>query len=132
MIYKWPLHFFIYTAFLCNSCSTMQNSNLANEALVINQRSIVYSYLIKKPFIKKNGKPTENKEFYLLYMNKSYFIKFCESQVSRESAEMLYSTNNKGLTFEVELANGEWDICDNNLEQQSRVGEYILLHNIIE
>lgn len=82
--------------------------------------------------MKKNGTQADYKEFYLMHNNESYFIKFCESQLSRQTVETLYSSNNKVFTFEVELAKGEWDICDENYEQQSRIGEYILLHNIIE
>jgi hypothetical protein len=130
---KLPLFFLIYTAFLCNSCSTAQDSQeLHNKPLITDQQSIIYGSLIKKPFIRKNGVPTKNKELYFNYNNKSYFIKFCESQVSRQTVERLYSSNSIGFTFEVELAEGEWDICDKSSEQQSRTGKYMLLHNFIE
>ena len=93
---------------------------------------MIYGSLIKKPLIRKNGAPAKRKEFYLNYNNKSYFIKFCESQIARQTVETLYSSNTKGLAFEVELAEGEWDVCEENYEQQSRIGEYILLHRFIE
>ena len=60
-----------------------------------------------------------------LYIERSvqdYFIKFCESKVSREELETHLSTKNteiKVATLEVEFLDGSWDICDGNFEQQS-------------
>ena len=130
---KLALCWLLFVALLSSSCSTPQeNLTYHKEPLVINQRSIIYGSLIKKPLIRKNGTPAKRKELYLNYNNKSYFIKFCESQIARQTIENLYTSNTKEFTFEVELAEGEWDVCEENYEQQSRIGEYILLHRFIE
>ena len=37
----------------------------------------------------------------------------------------------KSLKLEVEFRKGLWDVCDGNHDQQSRVGDYVVLWNIL-
>ena len=62
-------------------------------------------------------------------------MKFCESNVDRvELQDYLDHLGDdlKVATLEVEIRNGNWDICDDNLERQSRMGEYMIIHRIIK
>lgn len=64
-----------------------------------------------------------------------YFIKFCESKVTaKELEDQLAKVEGfiKMLQLEVEFRKGHWDICDGNMMQQSRVGEYVVIHKIIK
>ncbi len=65
--------------------------------------------LIKKPFMKKNGEPSNNKEYYLRCSVQDYFIKMCESNVTSEELDKYID---KGVNMRIELINGYWDICN--------------------
>ncbi|MFK7799311.1 MAG: hypothetical protein AB8E82_17810 [Aureispira sp.] len=96
---------------------------------------ILTAPIVSKNFVKKNGAPSSNKEIYIQRSIQDYYIKFCESKIKREVLED-YLANKTGLmkvvTLEVELKNGYWDICDENFMQQSRMGEYMIIHRIID
>ncbi len=90
--------------------------------------------LVLKTFVKKNGERTDLKEWYIQRSIQDYFVKFCESEVSREELETYLSDPSNPLKvakLEVEFRKGNWDICDDNELMQSRVGEYAIIHRII-
>lgn len=95
---------------------------------------IVAAPIVSKSFVKKNGQPTGHSELYLQRSIQDYYIKFCESSVTRKELENYLDSLDeliKVAQLEVEFRDGYWDICDDNYMQQSRVGEYVVIHRII-
>jgi len=91
--------------------------------------------IVKKNFVNKAGRTTDHVEYYIQRSIQDYYIKFCESNVSiKELNEKLESIDGdiKALQLEVEFRNGEWDICDENHEAQSRIGEYAVILKILK
>ncbi len=67
-------------------------------------------------------------ELYFRASIQDYFIKFCESKITKEDLEPFV---NKVISAHVEIKNGNWDICPDDLqEMQSRVGPYIIIKEI--
>ncbi len=85
--------------------------------------------LIQKPFIKKNNVETDIQEYYLRCSIQDYFIKLCESNVSKEDLDQYL---NKGISVEMDIVEGEWDSCPGDGEVQSRVGTYVVIKKIID
>ena len=86
--------------------------------------------VVEKGFRKKNGKTSGHTELYLRCSIQDYFIKFCESQVSKD--EVLRYLN-RGIEVEMEVLEGEWDSCpDDKYPVQSRVGYYAIIKKIID
>ncbi len=84
--------------------------------------------LIEKEFINKGGKMGDYKELYLSCSVQDYFIKFCESSITKKDLEPYI---NKGITVQIEIKDGMWDSCNSGLEQvQSRMGTYIIIKAI--
>lgn len=84
--------------------------------------------LIEKAFVKKNGQPTDIKEFYLRCSVQDYFIKLCESDIT---PEQLIPFVDQGISVKMEVKEGEWDVCPGDeVEVQSRIGEYIVISEI--
>lgn len=95
---------------------------------------IISAPIVQKNFFKKNNVATEHLEYYVERSIQDYFIKFCESGITaKELQKHLASLDSEieVLTMEVELREGNWDICHDNENQQSRIGEYIVIHRII-
>lgn len=92
--------------------------------------------IVKKPFINKVGKASGFDEYYVQRSIQDYFIKFCESSVTKEDLEKALDAQDdmiKTLTIQAEIREGEWDVCTGDPEHmQSRIGEYIVIHKIIE
>ncbi|QHI39343.1 hypothetical protein IMCC3317_47530 [Kordia antarctica] len=91
--------------------------------------------IVIKNFVKKNGEITKQTEIYIRRSIQDYYIKFCESNISREDLETKLATIAKEIkvvTLEVEFRDGHWDSCDGNLEQQSRMGAYVIIHRMVE
>lgn len=85
--------------------------------------------LVKKTFFSKKGTPLESGDLYLRCSTQDYFIKFCESKVTKEE---LLPLINQGITVEMEVRNGEWDRCPNDPEYiQSRIGTYAIIHRLL-
>ncbi|HXK82299.1 MAG TPA: hypothetical protein PLO05_09095 [Bacteroidales bacterium] len=118
------------------------NKNLANkdkhESITekTEETMIVTAPLVKKAFVNKGGETGNFQEWYVRLSTDDYFIKFCESKVSRaelekeigkQSDEMINS-----LSMEIEIREGEWDICDETEMLQSRVGEYAVIYSIVK
>jgi hypothetical protein len=98
-------------------------------------KHIISVPVVIKNFVKKNGEMTTHKEFYIRRSIQDYYIKFCESKISRDDLENHLATMDneiKIVTLEVEFLDGYWDICDDDFEQQSRMGAYVIIHRIIE
>ena len=90
--------------------------------------------IVVKNFYSKKGEMTDIKEYYVQQSVQDYFIKFCESDItSKELKEALDQQEGmiKTLTLKVEIREGLLDQCDEQ-EIQSRVGEYIVIYEIVE
>ncbi len=86
------------------------------------QEMTVGAEIVEKTFVNKGGKITDYKELYLRCSVQDYFIKLCESKVSKEE---LMKHLDKGVTVHVEIREGMWDHCDPNpAYAQSRTGLY--------
>ncbi len=84
--------------------------------------------VVEKPFVNKIGEPSEVKELYLRCSVADYYIKFCESTVSRKDLEPYL---NKGIQVKMEIREGSWDICPEDSEfAQSRIGQYVVIKEI--
>ena len=119
-----------------SSCTSSKESTIKKKRNISSAdgKVIISAPIVSKPFIKKNGEPTDRTELYIRRSIQDYFIKFCESEVTREALEDHLSGINgliKAVSLEVEFREGEWDVCDENLAQQSRIGEYVVIHRIV-
>lgn len=86
--------------------------------------------LIEKSFINKGGKVTEYTELYLRCSVQDYFIKLCESEVTKEELKKYLD---KGITVEMEIKDGMWDHCnDDPSYAQSRTGTYVIINKILK
>ena len=102
---------------------------------------IISAPIVKKKFVNKAGRVTDHTEYYIMRSAQDYFIKICESNITTEDLEKLFHNNSNNseslfegvsITMEVEFRNGEWDICDENHEAQSRVGADAIILKILK
>lgn len=95
---------------------------------------IISAPISEKYFYTKNGVRTDKKEYYIQRSIQDYFIKFCESKVSKEDLQEAWDKEEgfmKALKLEVEFRKGEWDNCGNQEPApQSRLGDYVVVHKI--
>ena len=130
---------FIIALSILFSCSTSKEKT-SQQNNISEKNPAVKSYLItapivKKQFVNKAGRTTDHADYYIQQSIQDYFIKFCESNVSiKELNEKLENIEGdiKALQLEVEMREGDWDICDGNHEIQSRIGEYMVILKILK
>ena len=114
--------------------STMIPKNKKPDQQTENNRRIISAPIVKSSFVKKNGEVADIKEYYISRSIQNYFIKFCESSVTKKDIlEALEEKTGliKTLTLEVEFRDGEWDRCGEE-EVESRIGEYVIVLRIIQ
>ena len=115
--------------FFLLSCSSSKTTSIPD----VKEKSVASFYsceLIEKEFVNKIGKSGGFKELFLRCSVQDYFIKICESKVT---TEQLKKYLNSGIKVEMQIKNGNWDICEYTLEpQQSRIGEYAIITKIID
>jgi len=114
------------------SCASQKNVVEEKQENKSDSIELVSAPIVEKPFFNKAGKKMDFTEFYIQQSAQDYYIKFCESRVSREELETALSKiegNIKTLTIEVTFKEGLWDSCE-DYEVQSRVGKYVVLHEI--
>ncbi|MEM9340156.1 MAG: hypothetical protein AAGA66_15585 [Bacteroidota bacterium] len=123
-------HLFIIVSLFLASCSAFKKNT---SEIGPNEGKQIVSVRIKEErFVTKNLQATQMTEFYARYSGRDYFIKFCESQISREDLEgYLTRVNKKVLNLEMEIRRGRWDICDQNYSRQSRTGDYMIVYGIM-
>jgi len=123
------------------SCTTMQKPNTENSKInktpsaTEDGKMVVSGQIVSKEMIRKNNKPGGFGELYYRLSVQDYFIKFCESAVSKKELELFVNTDSSfvSVTLEVEIREGNWDICkDDPIEMQSRIGKYIVVHRIVK
>lgn len=85
--------------------------------------------IVEKEFYKKNGEPAGFTELYFRASIQDYFIKFCESEVTRKDLEPYID---QAITVKAEVNEGNWDICPSDTqEQQSRIGYYMMIKSVL-
>ncbi len=88
--------------------------------------SVYDGKIVGKPFVNKVGQESPKMiDLYFETGGKTYFIKFIDSNVSRNEMSQYINTR---LKVEGRLGDGLWDTNDPN--HQSRVGEYIVIEKI--
>ena len=120
----------ISVTFFLIACSTTKPVNKKPQGLQMSDAkpNIYNCQLIEKEFVNKGGKITTFKELYLRCSVQDYFIKLCESNLTRDELEPYI---NKGISVEVEIKDGLWDHCSENVaEVQSRMGTYVVIKSI--
>lgn len=122
--------------YACNNKNLAKKDKHESITEKTEETMIVTAPLVKKAFVNKGGETGNFQEWYVRLSTDDYFIKFCESKVSRaelekeigkQSDEMINS-----LSMEIEIREGEWDICDETEMLQSRVGEYAVIYSIVK
>lgn len=116
--------FLAFAIFSLAACTVTKN--IAIEMPPTAAVSVYDGKVVGQPFVNKVG--LENPRIIDLYFEtggKKYFIKFIDSNVSRN--ELLQYINMR-VKVEGRLGHGLWDT--NNPNDQSRVGEYIVIEKI--
>ncbi len=114
-------------------CGTAKNDDAPmNKAPEVSNDNAVYTgQVIEKEFYTKGGKATGSTDLYLRLSVQDYFIKFCESKVTKEDIEKLNLGEFDAIKIEGEVKDGEWDSCDPENRVQSRTGSYIVIYAIL-
>lgn len=128
----------IVVSLFTSSCNGQKKEsktkNKTEDVVTDTGKHILSAPIVHKSFILKNGVASDYTEMYIQRSSQDYFIKFCESKISRKELEKELSKIDgdiKTATLEVEFQDGSWDVCDENFMQQSRVGAYVTIHRII-
>ena len=85
-------------------------------------------HIVEKPFVNKINEPTRVMELYFRASIQDYFIKFCESELTREELEPFID---KAVAVNADIVDGEWDNCDGIDMQQSRMGRYMIIKKLL-
>ena len=98
-------------------------------------RYIISAIIVKKQGNNKAGKALKQQDFYIRMSVQDYFIKFCESNINKATLEKALESQadafQNSIKLEISYEDGLWDACDNH-EIQSRVGPYVVIHQIME
>lgn len=86
--------------------------------------------VIEKTSLNKAGKPLESADLFFRLSMGDYFIKFCESSISRSD---LADQVDGYITVKGTVKKGEWDTCPGDPPGvQSRVGEYFVITELLK
>ena len=89
---------------------------------------VMTGHIVEKDFIKKNGEKSGFSELYFRASVQDYFIKFCESGITRTDLDPFVD---KVVSIEAKVIKGNWDICPGDpQEMQSRVGTYLIIKEL--
>ena len=120
----------ILFTYLLFSCGSTEEVTSNGKSMSLKDSKTTTCQLIEKEFINKGGKVTQYKELYLRCSIQDYFIKICAGNVT---AEELRPYINNGIEVEMEIKEGMWDHCNDNLAYaQSRIGTYVVINKIIK
>jgi hypothetical protein len=121
--------------FSCGSSGKIENVKSSEEAKnMIGKSYFITARIAEKTRIIK-GETQAKSNFFLERSIQDYFIKFCESNVSRAELES-YMENQRAsikiLHAEVEYREGEWDRCEEMGKVATRKGAYIIILRLLE
>ena len=126
MLKSLPLFIIALVAFSCGTSEEMTNTR--EKKPQDSDKFIVSGLIVEKDFIKKNGESAGFTELYFRASVQDYFIKFCESNVTRKDLEPFID---QGVTVHAEIIDGNWDICPGDpQEMQSRIGNYMIVKEL--
>ncbi|MFL5730268.1 MAG: hypothetical protein ACJ75J_12350 [Cytophagaceae bacterium] len=92
--------------------------------------TLLKGQIVKKAFINKANREIKGvSDLFFETGKKNYFIKLSGGNVSRKDLEKFL---NKQVQLKVMLLNGTWDTSPEHPEVQSRIGEYIIVLEIIK
>ncbi|MEM7186077.1 MAG: hypothetical protein AAF466_05400 [Bacteroidota bacterium] len=94
---------------------------------------LITAPVVSKKIITPEGQVTDETELYIRRSIQDYYIKFCESDVTRDELETHLDGLEgeiKAVTMEVVQLDGDWDICDGVQLQPTRVGPYMIIRRI--
>lgn len=122
------------------SCSSQKPTtmvkNKTKDVSTGDGKFIISAPIVLKNFVDTKAKITNQKDYYIERSIQDYFIKFCESEVTREELETYLATKDgiiiKAATLEIEYRDGEWDSCNDDAKEQSRTGPYVIIYRIIK
>ena len=124
---KFATIFLILCSFI--ACETSKiSSNSMEKKSQDSDKFIISGQIVEKSFIKKNGQSAGFSELYFRASVQDYFIKFCESNITKNDLEPFVD---KVVTVHAEIKDGSWDICeDDPAEMQSRIGAYMVVKEL--
>ena len=132
------LAFFVTACYNTRKHGTLQSEpNVKTADQTTGEGNVIFTApVVKKQFVKKNNQPTDFYEYYLQRSIQDYFIKFCESKITRKDLEAYLEKQDdliQTITVEAEIREGLWDRCPGDEhEVQSRMGNYVVIYRIIE
>lgn len=113
------------------SCFNPNKKQLQKEDSMAKHQTL-NGQIVKKEFINKAGKGSGFYEYYLRCSIQDYFIKFCESDITKKDIDALNLGEFDGISVEAEILDGTWDICpEDPQEMQSRIGKYVVIYKIL-
>lgn len=121
--------FIITILCVLSSCASPKKASEKTPEKQTDTEQIITAPIIEKQVYNKAGKKMDFTDYFLRQSVQDYFIKFCESKVTRKELEGALAEINspiKTLTLKVEFREGEWDSCD-DFPVQSRIGRYVIL-----
>lgn len=141
---KYLLYFSILIFFVlgCSTSKKKESKEKTSNVLTEEKREVtsekssarkITAEIVAKKFHDKRGVQKDFDEYYIRMSVQDYFIKFCESNITRLDVEELLKNNDnliKTFTMEVDFRNGEWDLCEEDIPAQSRIGEYAVILKI--
>jgi len=88
--------------------------------------------IIKKELIKANGEKSGHFDLYLRCSIQDYFIKFCESSITKEDIEALNLGQFDAISVDAEIKHGEWDVCHGLGTDviPTRIGNYVVIYKM--
>ena len=98
-------------------------------------RVIVSALLVFKPSPAGSGNQPGSGDWYIQRSIRDYFIKFCESAVSRAELESYVAQKESDFitaTLDVEFREGHWDDCDGTALVQGKAGPYAVVHRLLK
>lgn len=103
---------------------------------LVDGHQIIDAPIVEKALVMKNAKISSHTDYYVRRNIQDYFIKFCGNDgVSKKELEQAMTMKDgmsQSLKLEVEFRDGLWDSCDPEEIVQSRTGQYIVIHKVLE
>ena len=111
-------------------CGAIKQSDMNKQPL--ENSNTLTGQIVKKTHVNKACKTFYYYDLYLRCSVQDYFIKFCESSVTKAQIEALNLGEFGNISIEGEIKEGDLDICPNDsTDVQSRIGHYVVIYKIL-
>ncbi len=134
------LYLYTLTFITLISCNMQKKSELTNnekmEVPATNKTSkgidIISGEIVEKALTNSLDIDKNQKEFYIRCSVQDYFIKFCESDISKEQLLKYFDPNKliNPITVKGKIVHGLLDTCPNKAYTKSRIGYYVVIYSI--